>query len=114
MGGYKVHRDQKQLHTDVQAMEKAGAFAVVLECVPAAAASEISTQIAIPTIGIGAGTGCDGQILVIYDLLGIPDGNVSKHAKAYAALGEQIVATVKDYCTDVRNGDFPADDQTFV
>ena len=114
MGGYKVHRDQKQLHTDVQAMEKAGAFAVVLECVPAAAASEISTQIAIPTIGIGAGTGCDGQILVIYDLLGIPDGNLPKHVKAYAALGEQIVAAVKDYCTDVRNGDFPTDDQTFV
>ena len=114
MGGYKVCRDQKQLQTDVQAMESAGAFAVVLECVPAPAATEISTQIAIPTIGIGAGSGCDGQILVINDLLGIPDGNVPKHVRAYAALGEQIVAAVKDYCTDVRNGNFPADDQAFV
>ena len=114
MGGYKVYRDQKQLQMDVQAMEKAGAFAVVLECVPATAAAEVSSQIAIPTIGIGAGPGCDGQILVIHDLLGIPDGNVPKHVKAYAAFGEQIVAAVKDYCTDVRNGDFPADDQTFA
>ena len=114
MGGYKVHRDDKQLQVDVQAMEKAGAFAVVLECVPATAAAEVTSQVAIPTIGIGAGVGCDGQILVIHDLLGVPDGNLPKHVKAYAALGEQIVAAVRDYCTDVRNGDFPADDQTFA
>ena len=114
IGGYKVHRDQKQLQMDVLAMEKAGAFAVVLECVPANVATEVSTQIAIPKIGIGAGVGCDGQILVVHDLLGIPDGKLPKHVKAYAALGEQIVAAVKDYCTDVRNGDFPADDQTFA
>ena len=62
---------------------------------------------------IGAGAGCDGQILVIQDLLGIPDGNVPKHVKAYAALGEQIVAVAEDYCTDVRNGNFPADEQSF-
>ena len=114
MGGYKVHRDQKQLQADVQAMETAGAFAVVLECIPAATATQISAQVAIPTIGIGAGAGCDGQILVIHDLLGIPDGNLPKHVKAYAALGEQIVAAVKDFCTDVRSGKFPAEDQAFV
>ena len=62
MGGYKVHRDQKQLQADVQAMETAGAFAVVLECIPAATATQISAQVAIPTIGIGAGAGRDGQI----------------------------------------------------
>ena len=114
MGGYRVHRDEKQLQADAQAVEAAGAFALVLECVPAAAAAQISSQLAIPTIGIGAGAGCDGQILVIQDLLGIPDSNVPKHVKAYAALGEQIVAVAEDYCTDVRNGKFPADEQTFV
>jgi 3-methyl-2-oxobutanoate hydroxymethyltransferase len=114
MGGYKVHRGPTPLQADVQAMETAGAFAVVLECVPAATATQISAQVAIPTIGIGAGAGCDGQILVVHDLLGIPDGPVPKHVKAYAALGEQIVAAVKDFCTDVRSGKFPAEDQAFV
>ena len=113
MGGYRVQRDEKQLLVDSLAMEKAGAFALVLECVPAAAATEVSRQLTIPTIGIGAGAGCDGQILVIQDLLGIPDGNVPKHVKAYAALGEQIMAVAEDYCTDVRNGNFPADEQSF-
>ena len=113
MGGYKVHRDEKQLQADAQAVEAAGAFAMVLECVPATVATEISSQVAIPTIGIGAGAGCDGQILVVHDLLGIHDGELPKHVKAYAALGEQIVAAVKDYCTDVQNGTFPADEQAF-
>ena len=114
LGGYKVQRDQQRLRADVQAMEQAGAFAVVLECVPATAAAVVSEEIAIPTIGIGAGAGCDGQILVIHDLLGIPDGNLPKHVRAYAALGEQIMAAVRDFCTDVRSGNFPADDQAFT
>ena len=113
LGGYKVHRDEGQLFLDVQAVEAAGAFSVVLECFPSKTATEISRQIAIPTIGIGAGGGCDGQILVVNDLLGIPDSRSPKHVKAYAALGEQIVSAVKDYCADVRSSRFPTEEQAF-
>jgi len=113
LGGYKVHRDEGQLFLDVQAVEAAGAFSVVLECVPSKTATEITGQIGIPTIGIGAGGGCDGQILVVNDLLGIPDSKLPKHVKAYAALGEQITSAVGSYCEEVRRGKFPTDEQAF-
>ena len=113
MGGYKIQREEEQLHRDVKVAEAAGAFAVVLECVPRAIASEITSAVSIPTIGIGAGAGCDGQILVVNDLLGIPDTRLPKHVKAYAALGEQITSAVGSYCEEVRRGKFPTDEQTF-
>jgi 3-methyl-2-oxobutanoate hydroxymethyltransferase len=113
MGGYKVQRNEKQLLLDVQAAENAGAFAVVLECVPTAVATQITSAANIPTIGIGAGVGCDGQILVVHDLLGIPDNTVPKHVKAYATLGEQITTAVKNFCEDVRSEKFPTDEQGF-
>lgn len=113
MGGYKVQRNEKQLLLDVQAAENAGAFAVVLECVPTTIATQITAAINIPTIGIGAGAGCDGQILVVHDLLGIPDTAVPKHVKAYASLGEQITTAVKKFCEDVRSEKFPTDEQAF-
>src|SRR5262249_42652349 len=82
MGGYKVQRDEEQLLHDAAAVQEAGAFAVVLECIPASIAAKITQQLAIPTIGIGAGSPCDGQILVTNDLLGLTSGYVPRFVKA--------------------------------
>ncbi len=113
LGGYKVQRDLEQLLADAAAAEAAGAFAVVLECIPAAMASQITSRVAIPTIGIGAGAGCDGQILVTNDLLGLTSGYVPRFVKAYADLQTVITDAVTRYRDDVRSGKFPAPDQTF-
>src|SRR6476646_8668655 len=86
MGGYKVQRDEERLLNDARAAENAGAFAIVLECIPAELAGKITRGLKIPTIGIGAGLECDGQVLVINDLLGITGGYVPKFARAYADL----------------------------
>ena len=97
LGGYRVHRDEPQLLADARAAEQAGAFAVVLECIPAETAARLSSSISIPTIGIGAGVGCDGQILVFHDLLGLNTGRAPRHAKAYANLKDTIVDAVTQY-----------------
>ncbi|NIL96749.1 MAG: 3-methyl-2-oxobutanoate hydroxymethyltransferase [Planctomycetales bacterium] len=114
LGGYRVQRDAKQLMADACAAEKAGAFSVVLECIPAAVAQAVTDAIAIPTIGIGAGVGCDGQILVINDLLGITPAPLPRHVKTYADLARQIDDAVRRYCEDVRSGAFPTEAQTFT
>lgn len=98
---------------DAQAAEQAGAFAVVLECVPVELANRITAAVRIPTIGIGAGAGCDGQILVLHDLLGLLPGRTPRHAKAYADLGGAISKAVGQYCDEVRRGIFPGPEQTF-
>ena len=113
LGGYMVQRDERQLLADARAAESAGAFAVVLECIPAGLAERITSEIRIPTIGIGAGAGCDGQVLVINDLLGITQGKLPKHVRAYANLGQQIIEAVGKFRDDVRSGEFPTEDQSF-
>jgi 3-methyl-2-oxobutanoate hydroxymethyltransferase len=113
LGGYKVQRDEEQLLKDAAAAEQAGAFAVVLECIPPAIAAKITAQLRIPTIGIGAGTPCDGQILVTNDLLGLTSGYVPRFVKAYADLQSIITRAVTEFRDDVRAGKFPTPEQTF-
>jgi len=113
LGGYHVQRDQSQLLADAQASQQAGAFAVVLECIPAAVASRITAELRIPTIGIGAGPDCDGQILVLHDLLGLLPGRVPRHVKAYADLKTVIAEAVACYRDEVRSGTFPGEEQSF-
>jgi 3-methyl-2-oxobutanoate hydroxymethyltransferase len=113
LGGYKVQRDEQQLIADTTAAEEAGAFAVVLECVPAALAAKITERVAIPTIGIGAGVGCDGQILVVNDLLGLTSGYVPRFVKPYADLKTTIHDAATQFRDDVRAGKFPGTEQTF-
>jgi 3-methyl-2-oxobutanoate hydroxymethyltransferase len=107
LGGYKVHRDERALGRDAQAAEDAGAFAIVLECIPRSIAKNITRRLKIPTIGIGAGPDCDGQVLVTNDLLGLTSGYVPRHVKRYAELDTLIADAVRSYCTDVREGQFP-------
>jgi len=113
LGGFRVQRNQEQLLADAQAAEQAGAFAIVLECIPEAIASRITQTLRIPTIGIGAGAGCDGQVLVIHDLLGLTLGPVPRHVKAYADLKIIIAQAVAQFRDEVRGGTFPGPAQTF-
>jgi 3-methyl-2-oxobutanoate hydroxymethyltransferase len=113
LGGYKVQRDAERLIADARAAEDAGAFALLLECIPADLAQRITGELQIPTIGIGAGAGCDGQVLVINDLLGITQGKLPRHVKTYANLAEQIIGAAGRFRDDVRSGTFPSDEQSF-
>jgi 3-methyl-2-oxobutanoate hydroxymethyltransferase len=110
-GGYKVQgRDKqaiKQLVSDAKALDKAGVFAIVLECLPPDVARAITRAVSIPTIGIGAGVGCDGQVLVIDDLLGWTDDPLPRFVKRYAHLRETVRQAVEQYGRDVRSGKFP-------
>ncbi len=116
LGGHKVQGKTPEaaarLLKDAQALEEAGAFAVVLETVPLQLASLITQKISIPTIGIGAGVGCDGQVLVINDILSLSDF-VPKHAKQYAKLSDIIRNAVTEYDNEVKSGSFPTDKQSF-
>jgi len=107
MGGYRVQRDAGRLLADATAAQDAGAFAIVLECIPAAAAAEITRTLKIPTIGIGAGPHCDGQILVSSDLLGLTAGYVPKFVRQYADLKAVIREAATRYREDVTGGKFP-------
>jgi 3-methyl-2-oxobutanoate hydroxymethyltransferase len=108
LGGYKVQRDETELMADAKAAEAAGAFAMVLECIPRELAKKITEKISIPTIGIGAGVDCDGQVLVLHDLLGITSGYMPRFVKAYADLKTNIKRAVTEYRDEVRAGKFPA------
>lgn len=111
LGGFKVQgRDlesARQLLRDAQALEEAGAFALVLEAIPAEVAKRITTGISIPTIGIGAGVDCDGQVLVFHDILGMFDRFKPKFVKTYANLREPAIDAIKMYISDVKKGEFP-------
>ena len=108
MGGYRIQRDRDQLIADATAAEQAGAFSIVLECVPSELAKEITELIRIPTIGIGAGPHCDGQVLVSHDMLGLNCGGyVPSFVRAYADLKSVIQQATKDYCKEVKDGKFP-------
>lgn len=113
LGGYSVQRDRQRLLADAKAAEQAGAFSILLECIPGEVAGEITAAVSVPTIGIGAGAGCDGQILVINDLLGLTPGRLPRHAKAYADLRHLISEAVTRYRDEVRVGTFPGVEQTF-
>jgi 3-methyl-2-oxobutanoate hydroxymethyltransferase len=117
LGGYKVQgRDPEaagRLLDDAKALEAAGACAIVLELVPAEVARRISAALSIPTIGIGAGPGCDGQVLVLYDMLGLNEGFSPKFLKRYAELGGAVRDAVRAYATDVRAGTYPGREHSF-
>ncbi|GAB7387553.1 3-methyl-2-oxobutanoate hydroxymethyltransferase [Bacillaceae bacterium] len=117
LGGYKVQgkdpRSAQKLLDDALALEEAGAFAIVLECVPAALSRIISERLAIPTIGIGAGAGCDGQVLVFHDLVRYGSERLPRFVKAYADLGRQILQALNAYARDVRERKFPTDEHSF-
>ena len=112
-GGYRVQRDDERLLADAKAAAEAGAFAMVLECIPADLASRITASVPVPTIGIGAGAGCDGQVLVTHDLLGLTSGYTPKFAKPYADLRQVITRAVSNYRDEVRSGAFPDESRSF-
>ncbi len=107
LGGYRVQRDEKALLEDACAATEAGAFALVLECVPSDVAQRITEKVAIPTIGIGAGPHCDGQVLVLHDVLGLASDYVPRFVKAYADLTTEVTRAVRSFRDEVRNGEFP-------
>jgi 3-methyl-2-oxobutanoate hydroxymethyltransferase len=107
LGGYKIQRDAARLLADARAAEGAGAFAIVLECIPRSIARTITSELSIPTIGIGAGSDCDGQVLVTQDMLGLTAGFRPKFVKAFADLAEQARRAVQQYTAEVRSGAFP-------
>ena len=110
MGGYRVQRDEDRLLADAIEVEAAGAFSVVVEGIPASIAETITQKLKIPTIGIGAGPFCDGQILVIHDLLGLTDRHIPKFVKQYARLLDLARVGVEDYVKEVQAGCFPDKD----
>jgi 3-methyl-2-oxobutanoate hydroxymethyltransferase len=117
-GGYIVQgRDgesARQLYNDALALEKAGCFAIVLECIPYQLAEKISKAISIPTIGIGAGPGCDGQVLVLQDMMGLFEHPLPKFVKSYEALGKRMKKAVSEYVSEVKGGAFPTLDNSYT
>lgn len=117
MGGYKVQGRGEEARRDLLAqaleLEAAGAFSLVLECVPSELAAEVTEALTIPTIGIGAGPACDGQVLVYHDLLGLEDRLSPKFVRRYADLGTQACEAVARYAEDVREGRFPSAEESF-
>ncbi|QGU00509.1 3-methyl-2-oxobutanoate hydroxymethyltransferase [Candidatus Syntrophocurvum alkaliphilum] len=118
LGGFKVQgkdlETAKKLVADAKALEKAGVFSIVLECVPTPLAKKVTEEVSIPTIGIGAGPYCDGQVLVINDMLGMFKGHIPKFVKKYANLQPIIVDALKEYKKEVEEGSFPADEHGFT
>jgi 3-methyl-2-oxobutanoate hydroxymethyltransferase len=118
LGGFKVQgkglEDAKKLLNDARTLEEAGAFAVVLECIPAPLSKLITQKVGIPTIGIGAGPDCDGQVQVISDLLGLYTEFVPKHARQYARLAGQIRSAVCSYISDVKSVAFPTIEHSYA
>ena len=116
-GGYKLQgRDEvsaRKMLADANALEEVGAFAVVLECIPEDLASKITASLSIPTIGIGAGSHCDGQVLVLHDMLGIAGKVKPRFVKQYAQLGVAIREAVEEYAHEVREGKFPSPEHSF-
>jgi 3-methyl-2-oxobutanoate hydroxymethyltransferase len=117
LGGFKVQGRGSQaaakIVSDARALEDAGAFCIVLEAIPADVAEDVTAAVGVPTIGIGAGAGCDGQVLVCTDLLGMSRGHSPKFAKRYAELGDVIVDAIRGYVGEVQGGVFPGVEHTY-
>jgi 3-methyl-2-oxobutanoate hydroxymethyltransferase len=117
LGGYRVQGREaaaaERLLADARALEEAGACSIVLELLPAVLARRISAALTIPTIGIGAGAGCDGQVLVLHDMLGLNEMFNPKFLKRYAELGEAVRAAVRSYAAEVRDGTYPGPEHSF-
>ena len=117
ISGYRVQGknedDAERIVNDAVAIQEAGAFAIVLECVPLELGRVISQELAIPTISIGAGIHCDGQVQVLYDVLGLFEEFTPKHSRRYAELGRLTREALKNYADDVRNGAFPGPENSF-
>jgi len=113
MGGFRVQRDRERLMEDARRVESAGAFSVVLEGIPADISAAITKSISIPTIGIGAGPDCDGQVLVIHDMLGLNGGHVPKFVKQYAQLRQNAMDGLRAYVKEVASGDFPSEEHCY-
>ncbi|WP_173586090.1 3-methyl-2-oxobutanoate hydroxymethyltransferase, partial [Methylogaea oryzae] len=116
LGGYKVQgvteKDAERLIEDASLLEEAGASLLVLECIPATLAAEISAQLTIPTIGIGAGPGCDGQVLVLHDMLGL-NPRMPRFCRDFLRDGGSIAGAITAYATAVRDGSFPAAEHSY-
>jgi 3-methyl-2-oxobutanoate hydroxymethyltransferase len=117
LGGFHVQGKTtdaaRQVERDARAVEAAGAFSIVLESMPRELAARITEKLHIPTIGIGAGPDCDGQVLVFHDLAGISTGHRPKFVRQYANLSAEISRAVSAYCEDVRSGNFPSDAESY-
>ncbi len=117
MGGYfiqgKTKKDATKIIEDAKILEEAGVFAIVLECVPTKLAEIISSELSIPTIGIGAGVACDGQVLVTHDLLGLYPRMVPKFVKQYVSLDKNIMSAATEYVKEVKECDFPSKEHSF-
>jgi len=117
LGGFHVQGKSadaaRQIERDARAVEAAGAFAVVLESMPREVAARITEKLHIPTIGIGAGPDCDGQVLVFHDIMGLTEGRVPKFVRRYADLGAEISRAAMEFCEDVRAGRFPSDAESY-
>ncbi|HLM92765.1 MAG TPA: 3-methyl-2-oxobutanoate hydroxymethyltransferase [Gaiellaceae bacterium] len=117
LGGFRAQgrtaEKARALLQDAQALEAAGCFAIVLEAVPAQVALRITQSLTVPTIGIGSGRDCDGQVLVFHDLLGLYDGKAPRFVKRYADLAAETRSALERYATDVRSGAFPGDEHTY-
>ena len=117
-GGYKTRgrtaADAKRIYDEARALERAGCFAVVLEAIPAPVAAHITSALKVPTIGIGAGSACDGQVLVWHDLLGLTTGHVPRFVKRYADLNETILRALQAYIADVRSSAFPDESHAYT
>jgi 3-methyl-2-oxobutanoate hydroxymethyltransferase len=117
LGGFKAQgrtaAKARQLYSDALALQAAGCFAIVLEAVPARVAERITEALRIPTIGIGAGAACSGQVLVWHDLLGINDGHQPRFVKRFAAVGDEMRRGLEAFAAEVRAGTYPADEHTY-
>jgi 3-methyl-2-oxobutanoate hydroxymethyltransferase len=117
LGGFRTQGrtapQARVLYDTARALQSAGCFAIVLEAMPAAVAAAITRSLSIPTIGIGAGAACDGQVLVWHDLLGLSEPPHPRFVKAYASLGTEIGRALEGYVRDVRHGTFPAGEHTY-
>jgi 3-methyl-2-oxobutanoate hydroxymethyltransferase len=117
LGGFRAQGRSadkaRQLLEDARTLERAGCFSIVLEAVPAPVARRITEALTVPTIGIGSGRDCDGQVLVLHDLLGLYEGRSPRFVKRYAELGEAVKDALERYTSDVRSGAFPGDEHTY-
>ncbi len=117
LGGYKAQgrtaAAARRIHTDALALEEAGCFSIVLEAVPAPVAARITSALGIPTIGIGAGPGCDGQVLVYHDLLGLTEGHTARFVKRYADLATEVRVALETFAADVRGRTYPEERHTY-